>query len=218
MARLRTKLGLYLITDEHLSRGRSTVDVVRAAVAGGVDTVQLRDKVRGVRDLVALAREVRAITREAGAIFIVNDRADVARVVDADGVHVGPEDLPPDQARLVIGPERIVGFSAGTVAEARWAYDRGADYLGVGPMYATRTKADAGSPVGPPRIREVASAVPLPVVAIGGITAETVGEVVRAGASGVAIVSAIVGASDIGAATTALKARLLQAIADRDVG
>lgn len=208
-------LGLYLITDEGLSRGRATVDVVRAAIAGGVDAVQFRGKGLGVRDQVALATELRRLTQDAGVLFIVNDRADVARIVEADGVHVGPEDLPPDQARLIVGPDRLIGFSASTVSEALWGRDRGTDYLGVGAMYATTTKADAGEPVGPERIRELAAAVALPIVGIGGITADRVAPVIRAGAVGVAVISAIVSAPDVADAARDFKARLLRARAAR---
>lgn len=206
-----SKLGLYLITDEGLSCGRATVDVVRAAIMGGVDAVQFRGKGLGVRDQVALATELRRVTHDAGVLFIVNDRADVARVVEADGVHVGPEDLPPERARLIVGPDRLVGFSASTVSEARWGRDRGADYLGVGAMYATTTKADAGEPVGPERIGDIAKVVALPLVGIGGITAERVVPVIRAGAVGVAVISAIVAAPNVTAAARDFKARLLQA-------
>lgn len=212
------RLGLYLITDEKLARGRSTVDIVRAAIAGGVDAVQFRGKDLAARVQTELCLELRRVTREAEVLFIVNDRADLARAVDADGVHVGPDDLPPDLARLVVGPDRLVGFSAATVEEARWGLARGADYLGVGAIYATTTKGDAGPPVGPERISAIAAVVGLPVVGIGGITAANVAAVLRAGAAGVAVVSAIVGATDATAAARELKQRMAEVRAERRCG
>lgn len=211
----RFTLGLYLITDERLARGRSTIDIVRAAIDGGVDAVQFRGKDLAARVQVELCLELRRITREAHVLFIVNDRADLARAVDADGVHVGPDDLPPDLARLVVGPDRLVGFSAASVEEARWGLARGADYLGVGAIYGTTTKGDAGSPVGPERISEITSAVNLPVVGIGGITAANAAAVLRAGAAGIAVISAIVGAKDVTAATRELKQRVVDIRAER---
>src|SRR3954470_21250469 len=129
--RRELKLGLYLVTDERLSRGRPTAEIVRSAIRGGVDAVQLRGKDLPMREQVALGRALRAITREAGVLFIVNDRADLAVALDADGIHVGQDDLPADLARQLVGPDRIVGVSTATVEEACIARDMGADYLGV---------------------------------------------------------------------------------------
>lgn len=201
-------LGLYLVTDERLSRGRPTPAIVAAAVRGGVDTVQLRGKDLPVREQLAIGREVRALTRAAGILFIVNDRADLAVALDADGVHVGQDDLPAEVARRIVGPDRIVGVSAATVDEALAARDAGADYLGVGAIYGTATKDDAGSPVGPERIAAIKARVALPIVAIGGITCQNAGTVLAAGADGLAVVSAIVAADDVEVATRDLKACL----------
>ena len=204
-------LGLYVLTDEGLARGRSTIDVVVAAIRGGADAIQLRAKGLTTRQQVELGRALRALTREAGVLFIVNDRADVAVAVDADGVHVGPDDLPPADARAIVGPDRIVGVSAGTVEEALAARDAGADYLGVGAIYATATKADAGAPVGPGRIAEIKARVGLPMVGIGGINRYNLGDVIAAGADGVAVIGAVVAADDVEAAARELKARLTDA-------
>jgi thiamine-phosphate pyrophosphorylase len=209
--RERFTLGLYVLTDERLSRGRSTVDVVAAAIRGGADAIQLRAKELTAREQLDLGRALRRITRDAGVLFIVNDRADIAVAVDADGVHVGPDDLPPDAARAVVGPERIVGVSAGTVAEALAARDAGADYLGVGAIFGTTTKLDAGAPVGPARIAEIRRRVELPIVGIGGIDAGNVAAVIAAGADGAAVVSAVVAADDVEAAARDLKRRIAEA-------
>jgi len=197
-------LGLYLVTDERLSRGRPTVEIVRAAIRGGVDAVQLRGKELSLREQVALGRELRAITREAGVLFIVNDRADLAVALDADGVHVGQDDLPADLARRVVGPDRLVGVSAATVEEARIARAMGADYIGVGAIYGTATKLDAGAAIGTAAIGML-KPLGLPIVGIGGIGAGNAAEVVVAGAAGVAVVSAIIAADDPEAAARALR-------------
>lgn len=205
------KLGLYLVTDERLSRGRATADIVRAAIRGGVDAVQLRGKELPAREQLAIGRALRAITREAGVLFIVNDRVDLALALDADGVHVGQDDLPAEIARQLVGPDRIVGVSAATISEALAAREAGADYLGVGAIYGTATKPDAGAPTGPALLGSIRGAVDLPLVGIGGITATNAAEVIAAGADGVAVVSAIVAADDPEAAARDLSARIVAA-------
>jgi thiamine-phosphate pyrophosphorylase len=204
-------LGLYLVTDERLSRGRPTAEIVRAAIRGGVDAVQLRGKDLPMREQVAIGRALREITREAGVLFIVNDRADLAVALDADGVHVGQDDLPAELVRQVVGPGRIVGVSAATIPEAVAARDAGADYLGVGAIYGTATKLDAGEPTGPDLIGTIEGAVNLPLVGIGGINLANAATVIAAGAAGVAVVSAIVAADDPESAARALKRRIVAA-------
>jgi thiamine-phosphate pyrophosphorylase len=204
-------LGLYLVTDERLSRGRPTTEIVRAAIRGGVDAVQLRGKDLPIREQLALGQALRAITREASVLFIVNDRLDLALALDADGVHVGQDDLHADVVRRIVGLGRIVGVSAATIAEARAARDEGADYIGVGPIWGTATKADAGEAVGPGLIATLKGAVDLPMVGIGGIGAGNAAEVIAAGGDGVAVVSAIVAADDPEAAARDLKARIVAA-------
>ncbi len=198
-------LGLYVVTDESLSRGRPTAEIVAAAIRGGADAIQLRAKDLPLRDQVAIGRALRTITREAGVLFIINDRADLAVALDADGIHVGQDDLPADLARKVVGPDKIVGVSTATVEEARIAREMGADYLGVGAIFGTATKSDAGAPVGPERIGPIKAAVGLPIVGIGGIGRANAAEVIAAGADGVAVVSAVVSADDPEAAARALK-------------
>lgn len=205
------KLGVYLVTDERLSKGRATAEIVRAAIRGGVDAVQLRGKDLPIREQLAIGRALRTITREAGVLFIVNDRLDLALALDADGVHVGQDDLPADVVRRLVGPEWIVGVSAATLAEARAARDDGADYIGVGPIWGTATKLDAGVAVGPGLIATLKAAVELPMVGIGGIGAGNAAQVIAAGGDGVAVVSAIMSVDDPEAAARDLKARIVAA-------
>lgn len=196
----RPRWDLYVITDEALSGGRSHEEQTRAALAGGAGVIQLRDKTASSRRLYEAAVAMRKLCREAGALLIVNDRVDIALAADADGVHVGPDDLPVAVARRLL-PGRILGASAGTVEEAIAAERDGADYLGVGAVYEARgSKADAGAPVGPERVAAIRAAVPLPIVGIGGIKASNAAPVIAAGAHGVAVITGVVAASDIAAA------------------
>jgi thiamine-phosphate pyrophosphorylase len=197
----------YLVTQESLSTGRSTLGIVRAAVDGGVDVVQLREKGRSARARYHLGCKLRAVTRRADVTFVVNDRVDLARAVDADGVHLGSEDVPVETARDLLGEEAIVGRSASFVEEARRAERAGADYLGVGAVYATGSKDDVPDDehaVGPGRVAAIADAVDVPIVGIGGITPDNAGPVIEAGADGVAVITAITGADDPRAATESL--------------
>lgn len=197
----------YLVTDDAHSAGRETPAVVEAAIQGGVDVVQLREKGMDARDRYQLGRRLRELTAEADVPLVVNDRVDLAVAVDADGVHLGQTDLPVEVAREQLGSNAIVGVSAATVAEARAAADAGADYLGVGAVYGTDSKdvAEDRDGVGPDRIRSITDAVDVPVVGIGGITADNARPVVEAGASGVAVISAITAAADPAAAAAALR-------------
>ncbi|MBI5442616.1 MAG: thiamine phosphate synthase [Deltaproteobacteria bacterium] len=188
--------GLYVITDEELVPGRTHRLIAQAAVAGGARIVQLRDKRRSTDELTALARELLQITRPAGALLIVNDRVEVAAAAGADGVHLGVGDASPSEARALLGPGAAIGFSPETEEQALAARDAGTDYLGVGAIYGTGTKPDAGPPVGTARISRLRVLTGLPIVAIGGITAERVPEVMAAGASAVAVISAVVAAPD----------------------
>lgn len=198
-------LSVYVITDRRAAGERSILDVVRAAIRGGATVVQLREKEASTREMIELGQALHQVTRAAGVPLIVNDRVDVALVIDAEGVHVGQDDMPAHLARRLIGPERILGVSAGTVEEARQAERDGADYLGVGDVYGTPSKPDAGTPIGVEGLAEIARAVSVPVVGIGGITAENAAAVIRAGAVGVAVISAVVGASDPEAAARRLR-------------
>ncbi len=196
----------YLVTQASRSAGRDTVEVVRAALAGGVDAVQLREKGTDARHRYRLGRELRELTADAGVPLIINDRVDLAAVVDADGVHLGQSDLPVAVAREQLGPEAVVGCSTSTTAEAEQAVAEGADYLGVGAVYATDSKdvPEEESGIGPERVREIASTVDVPIVGIGGIDADNAAAVVRAGATGVAVISAITAEDEPAAATRRL--------------
>jgi thiamine-phosphate pyrophosphorylase len=176
-------------------------------LAGGCRVVQLREKTMPLNDLYALARALQRRCREAGCLFIVNDRVDLALAVDADGVHVGQEDLPAREARRLLRPGMILGVSTHDEGQARRARDDGADYVAVGSMYPTGSKPGFRL-VGPELLRRVRPEIPVPLVAIGGITVDNVAEVIRAGADAVAVISAVCAASDPAAATR----RFLEAI------
>lgn len=200
---------LYLITDERLSRGRSHLEVAEAAIRGGVDVIQLRDKEASGDRLYEAALSLRKLTRDANIPFFVNDRLDVALAVDADGVHLGQEDLPARAARKLLGPGKLLGVSAETVEEALRAEREGADYLGVGPVFEARgTKPDAGGPQGLAQVSRIRAGTRLPIVAIGGIDAGNARMVLEAGADAVAVISAVVGDDDVEGAARRLKRSL----------
>lgn len=203
---------LYVITDAAIAGGRPHAAVARAALEGGADVIQLRDKSASTRALYDAARELRRLTAECGAAFIVNDRLDIALAVDADGLHVGQDDLPAAEARRLLGPGKILGVSAANIEEARAAERDGADYLGVGAIFEARsTKADAGAPRGVGILSLLRSRTSRPLVAIGGITADNVAEVIRAGAHCAAVISAVVGADDVARAARLLRKRIDEA-------
>lgn len=194
---LASRLKLHVLTDREWSRGRSMLAVAEAAVAGGATVIQLRDKTASTRQLIEEGLALRELTRKHGVLLIVNDRIDVALAVDADGAHVGQDDMPGALARQLLGPDRILGISAGNMDEAMAALAAGADYLGVGPIFATRGKADAGSPIGTPLLSELSSRYSTPLIAIGGITSTNAREMIAAGAAGIAVITAVVHAEDV---------------------
>ena len=185
---------LYLVTDRALARGRASVEIVREAVAGGATCVQLREKNCGTREFLEEARAFQAALRGTGVPLVVNDRVDVALAVDADGVHLGQQDMALADARRLGPPGWIIGVSAECVEDAIRAEREGADYIGVSPVFATPTKIDTARPLGLEGLRQMRAAVKIPLVAIGGIHAGNAREVIRAGADGLAVVSAIVSA------------------------
>ncbi|WP_298489995.1 thiamine phosphate synthase [uncultured Chloroflexus sp.] len=205
---------LYVVTDAGLSRGRSHLAVIEAAIAGGATVVQYREKAAATRQMIAEAQALRELTRRAGVPLIVNDRLDVALAIDADGVHVGQNDMPAALARRLIGPDKILGVSTANLAEAMQAVQDGADYLGVGPVLATPTKPDAAPPIGMDGLREICRHVPIPVVAIGGINATNAADAIAAGAQGIAVVSAVVAAEDVATAARQLRALVAAARAN----
>ncbi len=188
---------LYLVVGTaDLRSGGDLEAVVTAAVRGGETLEQLREKDAGLARVEALARSLKARLDPLGVPLIINDSAAAVLAADADGLHVGQGDQAPLAARLAIGRRRILGVSAGTLIAARIDGLEVADFVGAGPIYATASKADAGQPVGPEAILELRAVVPLPLVAIGGVTAGNAAAAVAAGADGVAVVSAICGAAD----------------------
>ena len=200
----------------HLGRGH--LDIARAALAGGARFLQFRDKHMTTRELVETAGELRKLTRQYGAVLVVNDRVDVALAAGADGVHLGPEDMPVAAAWRLLGPGTIIGASAATVESARAAEAAGADYLGVGPIFATGSKADAGEAIGLGPMQQLRVAVALPLLAVGGITAGNVSQVIRAGVDGVAVVSAVSDADDMAAAAAELLQRIASARGEQEAG
>ena len=202
--RLAAHLGLIVITDVALAAPRGVRGVVAAALAAGAPAVQLREKTLQPRDVLPLASRLRAETRAADALFLVNDRIDIALAVQADGVHLGPDDMPVAAARRIAPPGFVIGCSAATPARARAAIAAGADYIGCGPVFPTSTKEDAASPVGVAGLAAVVGAVRNPVVAIGGITAPRTPDVLRTGATGCAVVAAVMAAPDPGGAVREL--------------
>jgi thiamine-phosphate pyrophosphorylase len=206
---LAERLRLIVVTDSALAAERGVVEAVRAALAGGAPAVQLRDKAMPARELVELARTLREDTRRTGALLFVNDRLDVALAAGADGAHLGDDDLPLDAARAIAPPGFLLGRSAASAAEARTAFQNGADYIGVGAVFGTATKADAGAPIGIAAVAAVVRIAEGPVVGIGGIDGSNAGAVIEAGADGIAVVSAVMAARDPAEATR----RVLAAIA-----
>jgi len=199
----------YLVTQQTLSAGRSTTEIVEQAIEGGVEAVQLREKDMDAQSRYELGQQLRELTAEAGVDLIVNDRIDLAIAIDADGVHLGQSDLPISVARKQLGDDAIIGASVSTVSEARLAAITGADYLGVGAIYGTNSKPEAPTAddgLGVETLSDIVQTVRIPVVAIGGITPENAAEPIEAGASSVAVISAITAADDPEAATAALAA------------
>lgn len=189
-------LGVYLLTDRACCDPRSVEDVVSAAIAGGATLVQLRDKNVDAGPMLALGRRLLELLRPLGIPLIVNDRIDVAQALDADGVHIGQQDIPYVQARRLLGPARIIGVSVGNEAEARETASWDVDYVGVGPVYATATKRDAGTPLGPDETARLARLSGHRAVAIGGIDAANAARLYAAGFEGVAVISAVCSVPD----------------------
>ena len=203
--------GLYGILDHGLSLGRGNVAVAKAMLEAGITIIQYREKERKMGVMLEECKAIRAMTAEAGAIFIVNDFVSLALLVDADGVHVGQEDLPVGEVRRLLGPDRLIGLSTHSPEQAQAAVRCGADYIGVGPLFATKTKKDVVAPVGLDYLDYVVANIHLPFVAIGGINAATIGLVAGRGARCCCCVSAIVSAEDIAGAVKALRHTMEQA-------
>lgn len=195
---------LYLCTDRKLMSTNTLEEAVEQAILGGCSLIQLREKQSSSRELFEMAKRIKAITDRYRVPLIINDRIDIALAVDAAGVHLGQEDIPAKEARRIMGEEKVIGVSARTVELARKAVEDGADYLGVGAMFATNTKGNA-KVIGKEKLKEIRAAVSIPIVAIGGINHSNAAQLVDTGINGLAVVSSVIGASDIQAAARKMR-------------
>lgn len=212
----KSNLYLYFISGRQDVGNKDLLDVLESALKGGITAFQLREKGEGAlkgNDLKVLAEKCLKLCREYNALFMLNNEVELALEIGADGVHVGQADGAISEIRTKIGPNKILGVSTHTMKEALTASDAGADYIGVGPLYETTSKTTAGEPTGPGLVREVVKELPgLPLVGVGGISERKAGTVIREGASGVAVISAIAGAKDTEEATRAIKGRITLAL------
>ena len=199
-----SKVAVYLVTDPALSNGRSELEIVRRAAAGGIRLFQYRDKHAGKKLYLEKARALADLCGELGVDLILNDHVDIAACVDCAGIHLGQEDLPTKEARLVVGPTKAIGRSTHDIAQAHAAIAEGADYINIGPVFATNTKNTPVKPVGLDMVREIAKITTIPVTTMGGIGMDNAAMVVGAGADRVAVVTAITQAVDVERASRAL--------------
>ncbi len=205
----RETLALYAITDSRLAKEQSFYEQIEDALKGGVTLLQLREKNMGEEDLLKEALEVQKICKKYRVPLIINDDVELAKSINADGVHVGQSDLDAGTARTILGPDKIIGVTAKTVEQARAAQRAGANYLGSGAIFGTGTKPDA-KPMTMELLREIVNAVDIPVVAIGGIDSSNAYKLAKTGIAGIAVVNGIFGKSDCCAAARELKAVCLQ--------
>ena len=203
---MRRDYSLYLVTDRTLSRGRSTIEIVKAALSGGITCVQLREKACSTREFIAEARIIQPLLAEREIPLIINDRLDVALAVGADGVHLGQSDMHISDARRIGGDRLIIGVSAESIEDAVEAERNSADYIGISPVFSTPTKTDTAPPLGLAGVAKIRELVGIPIVGIGGINRDNAASVTATGADGIAVVSAIVSADDPGAASAELNA------------
>ncbi len=203
---------LHVLTDVTLQARFTHTELTRLAIEGGADTIQFRHKSGSTREMIENAREMKKICEDAGISFIVNDRIDVAIAAEAHGVHLGQDDFPIPLARKLLGEDKIIGGSAATIEEAELCLSDGADYVGFGPVFPTTSKDDAGPVSGIDILRQVVEAIPLPIIGIGGIFAHNTPDVIKAGAHGIAVISAVCCQEDPKQATKALHDALKAAI------
>jgi len=201
---------LCVITDRALSNGLSESEVARLAYSGGADIVQLRMKGSDGKEMLEQARKIKLISEDHAKFFIVNDRVDIALLSDADGVHLGQSDIPIEDARELLGDDKLIGVSAHNIKEAKDAEARGADYISVGSIFMTSTKQDAQHGQGLDAVFTIKKAIDIPVMAIGGINRGNIQDVIRAGADGVAVISAVVSQKDISSAAHELRDMILK--------
>ncbi len=199
---------LHVLTDTVLQSSFSHLELARMAVKGGVDTIQFRQKVGATREMIEIVRQLKQLCLDSGVTLIVNDRVDVAIATEADGVHLGKNDFPIPLARKLLGENRIIGGSAASLEEAQKCLAEGADYIGFGPVYQTASKEDAAPVTGIKLLKQTAETIPLPIIAIGGISVENTSEVMQAGAQGIAVISAVCCQESPEQATRALRQAL----------
>jgi thiamine-phosphate pyrophosphorylase len=195
---------LHVLTDTALQSRFSHLELASLAIKGGADTIQFRQKLGATREMIKIVRQLKQLCKDNGVTLVVNDRIDVAIAAEADGVHLGQDDFPLPLARKLLGESRIIGGSAATFEEAQKCLAEGADYIGFGPVYPTTSKEDAGPVAGIKLLKKVVEAIPLPIIAIGGISVKNTPEVMRAGAQGIAVISAVCCQEDPEQATRAL--------------
>lgn len=200
---------VYVITAEVPEFNRSHLDVAREAIAGGATVIQLREKTKPTRQIVEIGLRLRQMTQKARVSLIVNDRIDIALAIGADGVHLGQDDMPLLKAKKIVSEKMIIGVSATNLDEAIKAEKNGANYLGIGPIFPTPSKENAASPIGLESLQLIRSKTLIPIVAIGGITLDNVSEVLRAGADGIAVISAVTMAQDMKIATKLLRQKVV---------
>ena len=207
----RNDLVLYAVTGRSWLGDSSLYDQVESAIEGGATFIQLREKNLDEADFLSEAKEIQKLCREYKVPFVINDNVEIAAQIDADGVHVGQSDMEAGDVRKRLGPDKIIGVSAQTVEQALKAQEHGADYLGVGAVFPTGSKADA-TEVSHQTLKEICEAVDIPVIAIGGITKENVSELKESGICGIAVISAIFAQKDIRKAATELKQRVREIV------
>ncbi|MBC2580805.1 thiamine phosphate synthase [Clostridium sp. DJ247] len=196
---------LYLITDRSFLKGRSLKTVVEEAILGGTTIVQVREKNISTREFYKVAVEVKKVTDYYKVPLIINDRIDIAQAINADGVHLGQDDMPLSIARTILGNDKIIGISTGTLEEAMEAQKGGADYLGIGAIFYTGTKKDIDVPIGIHGLKNIHDNIKIPAVAIGGINETNFRDVLNTNVEGIAIISAILGKDEVRSAAKALK-------------
>ena len=199
---------LHVLTDFHLQQERPHAELARLAIRGGADTIQFRQKHGGIRNILIEARKVAQVCSDASVPLLIDDRIDVAQATDAQGVHLGQEDFPVGAARSILGPDALIGATATKTEQVVAAYEQGADYVGFGPVFPTTSKRNPKSVKGPEGVQDASEAVPIPIIAIGGITYDRVRPTLEAGAHGVAVLSAICTAKNPERATARFRAAI----------
>ncbi len=199
---------LHVLTDFHLQQQHAHAELARMAVRGGADTIQFRQKHGGIQNILIEARTVAQVCQDASITLVVDDRVDVTQAVGATGVHLGQNDFPVNAARSILGPNALIGATATTPEQAVEAYELGADYVGFGPVFPTTSKRNPKSVKGPEGVRDASEAVPIPIIAIGGITHDRVRPTLEAGAYGVAVLSAVCTANNPERATARFRAAI----------